>query len=365
LTLVIRGIGTAVPKHSIRQGEAAEMWRSFLASDEVGDRTLKALFRRSGVRKRHSVVLLSDEGSLSARQTFYQPAKSSDDPGPTTAERMTRYEEEAPPLAVAASGDALKKAGLEASEITHLVTVSCTGFFAPGVDASVVELLGLPRGAERTHIGFMGCHGALNGLRVASSFAGSDPTARILVCAVELCSLHLTYGSDSESLVANAIFGDGAAALVGTPGNGPDSGRECEVVASGAYLLPDSAEAMTWRVGTHGFRMTLSPSVPDLIEGQLADWLEDWLASHDLRIQDVASWAVHPGGPRILQAVEGALSLSGEDTADARQVLAEYGNMSSPTILFILEKMRDRKAPRPWVAMAFGPGLVVEAALLR
>jgi predicted naringenin-chalcone synthase len=364
LTLVIKGMGTAVPVHSILQSEAAELWTAFVPSGEVGHRTLRALFRRSGVKKRHSVILDSEEGSLSERQAFYEPARDENDYGPTTAERMERYEAKAPHLAVAAARGALENSSMTAEELTHLVTVSCTGFFAPGVDAAVVDMLGLPRGIERTHVGFMGCHGALNGLRVASSFTGSDPEAKVLVCAVELCTLHLTYGSDAEDLVANAIFGDGAAALVGVSGNGRGSNKEdWGAVASGTHLLSDASDAMTWRIGTHGFRMTLSPSVPDLIEEQLADWLTGWLGTLGLGISDIASWAVHPGGPRILQAVEGALHLSREDTSIAREVLSDFGNMSSPTILFILERMRIRGAPRPCVAMAFGPGLVVEAAL--
>lgn len=363
MTLIIKGMGTAVPRHSILQPDAAELWTAFVSSDEVGHRTLRALFRRSGVKKRHSVVLDSEEGSLSERQTFYRSVQDGNDQGPTTAQRMARYEADAPHLAVAAARGALENASMTAEELTHLVTVSCTGFFAPGVDAAVVETLGLRRGVERTHIGFMGCHGALNGLRVASSFTGADPSARVLVCAVELCSLHLTYGSDSESLVANAIFGDGAAALVGESGNGRRTGKDWGAVASGTHLLSGATDAMTWRIGTHGFRMTLSPSVPDLIEEQLPHWLAGWLDTFDLGLSDIASWAVHPGGPRILQAVEGALHLSREDTSVAREVLSDFGNMSSPTILFILERMRIRGAPRPCVALAFGPGLVVEAAL--
>jgi len=146
VTLVIRGIGTAVPDHSIQQRDAAEMWKSFLPSDEVGERTLKALFRRSGVQNRHSVVLEASAGPLSERQTFYEPAQGCEDKGPTTAMRMARYEERAPSLAADAARRALVQAGTKPDEVTHLVTVSCTGFFAPGVDASLVELLGLPRG---------------------------------------------------------------------------------------------------------------------------------------------------------------------------------------------------------------------------
>ena len=265
--------------------------------------------------------------------------------------------------------------------MTHLVTVSCTGFVSPGVDAAIVEGLNLRRDVERTNVGFMGCHGALNGVRVASAFAEAAPDAVPLVCAVELCTLHFAYGWDPDMLVANALFSDGAAALVGLPAGrraegaraprgGPASGGQDDaaapwrVSATGTHLMADSADAMTWRVGDHGFRMTLSARVPELIETRLRPWLVGWLAEQGLGLTDVRSWAVHPGGPRILSAAESALDLSRESTAVSRSVLRECGNMSSATILFILEQMRMERAPRPCVALAFGPGLAVEATLL-
>jgi len=278
---------------------------------------------------------------------------------------MARYETDAPPLAALAARRALEDAGWKATDITHLVTVSCTGFFAPGLDAALVSTLGLPRGVHRTHVGFMGCHGTMNGLRVASSFAGAHPGARILVASVELCSLHLAYGADPDDLVANAIFGDGAAALAGAPPPPTGSGTPWTVTANGTAILPDSEDAMSWRIGDHGFRMTLSARVPDVIQSHLEGWLGGWLRAEGLGMEEVASWAVHPGGPRILSAAEQALGLPKEATRTPREVLSEYGNMSSATILFILQRMRAAGAPLPLVALAFGPGLVVEALLIR
>jgi predicted naringenin-chalcone synthase len=365
VSLVIHGIGTAVPEHFMLQADAAEMAHVLAGPDGRGVRTLKALYRRSGIEKRHSVLLDLAEGPLGVRQSFYDPAPTPGDPGPTTAARMARYEAEAPSLAARAARDALDEAGWKAADITHLVTVSCTGFFAPGLDATLIEILGLSRSVHRTHVGFMGCHGAMNGLRVASSFTGTDPGARVLVAAVELCSLHLAYGSDPDDLVANAIFADGAAALVGTaPGTAAPDG-DWTVAANGTFLLPDSADAMSWRIGDHGFRMTLSARVPDLIQGHLKGWLQTWLAGEGLALEEVASWAVHPGGPRILTAAEDALGLEKAANRVPREVLSEFGNMSSATILFILQRMRMLDSPRPLVALAFGPGLVVEAVLVR
>jgi predicted naringenin-chalcone synthase len=213
---------------------------------------------------------------------------------------------------------------------------------------------------QRVHVGFMGCHGALNGLRVAQALTGADPTARVLLCAVELCSLHFHYGWDPKKVVANALFADGAAAVVGAAAGPADAWR---VAATGSCLIPDSEYAMTWNIGDHGFEMTLSTRVPSLISAHLRPWLEAWLAQCGIALEHVASWAIHPGGPRILSAVERPLGLTEEATVVSREILAAYGNMSSPTVLFILGRLQTRHAPRPCVALGFGPGLIAEAVL--
>jgi predicted naringenin-chalcone synthase len=233
---------------------------------------------------------------------------------------------------------------------------------APGVDVAIIEGLGLPRTTQRTHVGFMGCHGALNGLRVARSFGDGSSGHVCLVCSVELCTLHFSYGWDPDMMVANALFADGAAAVVGRSANG--RGDEWRVGGTGTFLVPDSHDDMTWRIGDHGFRMTLSARVPELIESHLQEWVVRWLAQHGLEVADVASWAVHPGGPRILTSVERSLGVDRRHSEVSREVLAEHGNMSSATILFILHRMKQLDAPRPCVALAFGPGLVVEALLI-
>ncbi|HSW29633.1 MAG TPA: type III polyketide synthase [Longimicrobiales bacterium] len=359
MSLRIEGIGVAAPEHAMPQDEAAELLVSLLHEGGRA-RTVRALYARSGIRKRHSVLLDLPEGESTPRQSFYAPARDGDDDGPSTAVRMQAFEASAPPLAAAASDAALRDAGMTPGEITHLVTVSCTGIFAPGLDAALVERLGMPRTVQRTHVGFMGCHGALNGLRVASSLAGADPDARVLLCCVELCSLHLGYRQDADTLVANALFADGAAAVVGVGANG--SGWR--VAASGTLLMPDSADAMSWRIGDHGFRMTLSARVPELIRAEVGGWLRGWLKDQGLVLEDVRTWAVHPGGPRVLTAFGEGAGLEQHAFAVSREVLAEHGNMSSATLLFILQRLREAGAEAPVVAVAFGPGLVAEVALL-
>jgi predicted naringenin-chalcone synthase len=242
--------------------------------------------------------------------------------------------------------------------------VSCTGFHAPGVDYELITGLGLRPTTQRTHVGYMGCHGAVNGLRVAAAFTGADPAARVLLCAVELCSLHYFYGWEPSKVIANALFADGAAAAVGSPADAAPADAWA-VTATASRLLPDSAGAMTWTVGDHGFEMTLSKHVPRLIAAHVRPWLIEWLSACGLALADVGSWALHPGGPRILEAVEEGLHLPRDAAAVSRQVFSECGNMSSPTLLFILDRLRAAGAARPCVALAFGPGLMAEAALLR
>ncbi len=225
-----------------------------------------------------------------------------------------------------------------------------------------MESLGLNRGVSRTHIGFMGCHGALNGLRVAAALSSSAPAGRVLLCCVELCSLHHQYAAAPQQVVANALFSDGAAAIVGAAGYAENS--SWRVVDHFSLLLPETAELMAWRIGDNGFDMRLSPHVPGVIRDMLRPWLCEQLSRHALTIADVRAWAIHPGGPRILTACAESLGLDQDCLAPSQQVLADYGNMSSPTVLFILEQLRTRGDALPCVVLAFGPGLAIEAALI-
>jgi predicted naringenin-chalcone synthase len=359
------GIGTAVPPLRINRSEAVDAARALCAEDDGHAELLASLYRQAGVEARH-VVYSREEfrraayGEGECDSPFIPKGKG--DRGPSTAERMARYEREAAPLAERASLAALERSGVEPGELTHLVTVSCTGFSAPGVDISLIKRLGLSATVERTHVGFMGCHGALNGLRVARGLLAAEPTARVLLCAVELCSLHYAYGWDPKKLVGNALFSDGAAAVVLGPGlaRGEDAWL---LAASGACLFPGCEQAMAWRVRDHGFDMVLSTRVPGLIRQHLRPWLAAWLARQGLAAGDVACWAVHPGGPRILACVEDALGLPAAATGASRSILEFYGNMSSSTILFIIEELMQRRSVRPCVALGFGPGLAAEAVL--
>jgi predicted naringenin-chalcone synthase len=357
MNMILAGIGTALPPYRISQIDAATIAKQYSCETPAQERLFVTLYRRAGVDGRNCTVLDASDGPLESRQSFYGSM------APTTLDRMRKYAAEAGPLAASAAREALRDAGVGAERITHLVSVSCSGFHAPGFDIALVKQLPLVSGVARTHIGFMGCQGALNGLKVARAFLQADPSACVLLCALELCSLHHQYGWDSDKIVANALFADGAAAVVVVAGESATD-SQFRLVAAGSEVIEDSEDAMSWRIGNHGFEMTLSPRVPELICTYLRPWLEGWLANAGLDLAGVRSWAVHPGGPRILTAVGEAISLDRQALEESQRTLAEHGNMSSPTILFILDRLRRARALRPCVALAFGPGLVVEAAIL-
>lgn len=362
IAMHLDGLGTSQPPLSISQPDAEARAAAISGFTPEDQRKLRLLYRASGVKQRGS-VLLEPDGNGGVTQSFYGPRASDSDRGPTTAERMTRYEGAAADLAEQASRRALDAADCPASSVSHLVTVSCTGFSAPGFDFALIDRLGLDPEVSRTHVGFMGCHGALNGLRVARALASQQPGAPILLAAVELSSLHHFYGWHPDRLVANALFADGAAAIVGSARSLESTRGGWKLVAQSSTVLPGTSDLMSWRIGDHGFEMTLSARVPGVIIETLRPWMEHWLASTGTPLESIRSWAVHPGGPRILSAVEAALSLPDQTLSVSRDILAKHGNMSSPTVLFILDELRRKGAPLPCVALGFGPGLAIEAAL--
>lgn len=362
MAATLTGLGLATPEHSILQEDAVEhALGTCVASDQY--RTLASCFYgHSGVEKRHSVLLSASTNGEPAKQSFFGAPDSQRPYGPSTGERMTAYSVSASGLAAEASARALSDARLDPQEVTHLVIVTCTGFESPGVDIELISKLGLLPTIARTSVGFMGCHGAINGLRVAKSFCDADAEARVLMVAVELCTLHYQYGWTTDRIVANSLFADGAAAVV-VHGGGDQTGLNLS--SSFSEILPNSREAMSWRIGDQGFEMTLSPEVPNLIATRTRPSVQRWLSDQGLLLETVRSWAIHPGGPRILDAAVEALGLSTDDVEASRQVLAEYGNMSSPTMLFVLDRLRRAGADQPCVLLGFGPGLAIEAALLR
>jgi alpha-pyrone synthase len=360
MPLEILGLGTAVPPDVTSQADALRAAR-ILGDPAVANAPwLKPVYERSGVNTRHQVLGFGFvEDVFAGTRTSESPfLAGADSRGPSTGARMTMYAEHAPKLALDATLKAIADAKIAPGSITHLVTVSCTGFIAPGIDMVLIQALGLRPTVERLHIGYMGCHGAINGLRATLALA-SDPSAVILMVCTELCSVHYYTGPVPDKVVANALFADGSAAIIA---RGSPSGLR--VTATGSCVIPNTVAEMGWTIHDHGFEMTLSQQIAPLIGTHLRPWLSAWLATRNLNIEQIHGWAIHPGGPRILSAVQECLPLSVEQIAASRAILSEFGNMSSPTVLFILQRLLETQVRPPMVLIAFGPGLVAEAALV-
>lgn len=378
----IIGLGLAHPPIASTRDHAAAFSVETPALTGEAARLALAVHARSGIDRRPSVLLRhAPDQPHGVQQSFYPPAAHADDRGPTTASRQHAFAAHAPPLAAAAARAAIddarrSRASFTPADITHVIVVSCTGFLAPGLDVLLARELGLNPAVQRLGIGFMGCHGALVGLRTARDLALASPPsapAHVLLVCVELCSLHFQYSTRPDHIVANALFADGAAAAIisAAPPDLP-SIIPRTLRAAAATIIPDTLDVMGWTIGDHGFAMTLGESVPQHIRARLGPWVRGVLADAGGRTDALADdfhWAIHPGGPRVLSAVGEALDLSAAALAPSRATLRDFGNMSSPTVLFTLAQVWSSIAdtttpPRPIVALAFGPGLTAEAALL-
>lgn len=355
----VLSIGTATPMHARTQEEMLALQLDLMPGGGLSAERVRQVYERSGVVRRGAVIFEQGEDGRVA-QVLYLAGGS-----PGTGERMALYERLAPGLGHIAGARAVEGAGIEPSAVTHLITASCTGFSAPGVDQALGDLLGLDRGVERAHLGFMGCHAAVNGLALARMICRGDADAVVLVCCVELCSLHMQFGGHWSGVVANALFADGAAAAVVVGAGAKHERSGFRVVDSATQRIAGSEDEMGWTIGDRGFEMFLSPRVPDRIGEAVPGWVDRWLGGRGLGRDDIRCWAVHPGGPRVLESVTGSLEIDAARARWSGEVLREHGNMSSATVLFVLDRARaDLRAGDLCVALAFGPGLVAEGLLL-
>lgn len=364
-------IGTSVPNHQASQEDAAGFMKAVAAGmlDAgllPGETALPRhcaridrLARHSAITRRASVV--ADFLRAPADFDFF-PRNAALEPPPSTAARMAVYQREAPPLAEAAAADCLRQADVPPRAVTHLILVSCTGFVAPGVDILLQRSVGLRPDLQRQTIGFMGCYAAFNGLRAADAICSARPDAVVLLVCVELCTLHFQRSLEPDAIVSNLLFSDGAAAALLTRTRpGP-----LALLRSSSRLCPEETAAqMTWTIGDHGFQMTLAAAVPESLRRALPSFVDDLLAPRHLTRADLSFWAVHPGGRRIVDVVHEELAVPAERLAPSHEVLSAHGNMSSATVLFVLQRWLMRDLPRGavGVALAFGPGLTLEGAL--
>ncbi|HVN93646.1 MAG TPA: 3-oxoacyl-[acyl-carrier-protein] synthase III C-terminal domain-containing protein [Terracidiphilus sp.] len=350
-TAYLNRIATAVPPHDMHS--AFVSFAQGLLSEGTPRNLYRRMVRLSAIDHRYSFLKpivteggeMQDEGALFVRGNF-----------PSTARRMEAFREFAPQLARCA----LLKLALTDAErraITHVIVTCCTGLYAPGLDFEMTELLHLNPSVERTFIGFMGCYAAINALKTARHIVRSEPESKVLLLSLELCSLHMQETQDLEQLLAFTVFADGCAAYVVT--------AEPAGFALDSFLavnLPGSDQLITWRIGEQGFDMHLSGQVPGQLRQGLAE--AGTRITHGREISAIDLWAIHPGGRTILDAAEKGLALPAEALADSRNILLNYGNMSSASIMFVLQRLMQRAIPgQVGCAMSFGPGVTAETMM--
>ncbi len=363
MTAWLHRIGTAVPRHAFTQDFALARMKEWMAGDPRA-RYLSRLYCHSGIEKRHTVLAASDKETI---PLFY----ARDDHGqlaePDTKRRNDLFIREATPLAIESARNVLDEAaGLGKHDITHVITVSCTGFFNPGVDFRLIRDLDLSPSVQRYHLGFMGCYAAIPALKMAAQFCEADPRAVVLIQLTELCSLHLQLGGGMDTLLANTLFADGAAAAIVSGRRPMSDAAAIRLDPFFSTLIPKGESDMAWDIGNTGFQIALSSYIPDIIGGDIRTILEPALFAAGSHADDIDLWAVHPGGKAILDRVQQEMLLEAGQIEDAREVLRAFGNMSSVTIMFVLARMlaAGRKESARILAMAFGPGLTVEAGLM-
>lgn len=350
----IVSIGTANPRYCHRQDDILQFMLDATNPDEKSRKLLPLLYKRSGINTRYSVF---PDFSLSRGNWHFF---GNNCVSPTLEQRMKLFNEEVVNLSETAIKKCLKDTRVE--EITHLITVTCTGLSAPGLDILLTEKLRLPANIIRTSVNFMGCYAALHALKIADAFCRADASSKVLIVCTEICTLHFQKSNHIDDVLSSTLFADGSAACL-VSGNSKDSGLTIEQFFSKIALAgqPD----MAWQLSGNGFLMTLTNHVPKLIKEEIGSLLHSCLNQLNLSRKDISHWAIHPGGKNILEAVENALALNHNDLAVSYDILRDYGNMSSATILFVLEKIMQKPHTRGNIfTVAFGPGITIETAML-
>ncbi|HWZ21647.1 MAG TPA: type III polyketide synthase [Cytophagaceae bacterium] len=362
----LKSIGTAVPQFKNVQQDIAHFMAEAAGMTQEEKNVMTTLYRASGIGNRHSVI--PDFGRKNGAYTFF-PNTPNLEPFPTVRDRMQLYEREALPLALKAVGNCFEAfENFKPKSITHLITVSCSGMYAPGLDIELVEKLSLNRSVQRTSINFMGCYAAFNGLKIADAICKSNSEAKVLLVCVELCTIHYQKSKDWDQVLSNALFSDGAAAVL-IDNEKPVSEKALMLDAFHCDLAPEGKNDMAWHIGDFGFEMILSSYIPNLIKSGIAKLTSDLLKNLELEPEEIDFYAIHPGGKKILEVIESELKIEKSKNRYAHQVLREYGNMSSPTVLFVLKEiMKEVKSAdheKNILSFAFGPGLTMESMLLK
>ncbi len=363
---VIRSIGTAVPPHKISQELYHRILENANGLSREGKIHLRKIYSRSGIESRHSV--LEEFGREDhADNILFHPANHH--PPLSVSKRMELFETYAADLCEEAIMDCFKNISVSLSEVTHLITFSCTGMSAPGLDIQLVEKLKLNRNVERTCINFMGCYAGINALKVANHIVRSEPSSVVLLTGVELCTLHYQENEKQDQVIANALFADGAAACVITAKPQERKKNELHLTLENFYaeFEPSGKNEMVWRIGDFGFDLRLSVYVPSLIKESIHSLMEKLFQKSNITKDKIDYYALHPGGMKILEACEEALGITKEQNEISYNVLREYGNMSSVTIFFVLNRylktLSQKDAGKKILSCSFGPGLTMEAMI--
>ncbi len=355
----IHQIETVVPDHLYRQEEVREKMKNIVQGSDRDKRIIHHLYSRSGIEKRYSVV--DDFQSDSSHSLFFNGQGSS----PGTRSRNDTYIREGRKLFIRTARELIDNSVFRAEDITHLITVSCTGFYAPGPDIDIIKSLALSPSIERYHLGFMGCYASIPALKLADQICRSNPEASVMIVSVELCTIHFQAHPRMDNLLSASVFADGGAGAIVSSRKPENHAYQIDGFASS--ITEKGAGDMAWSIGDNGFNMVLSNYIPELLSKGLESFLKPVLKPFGLNQDQIDLWAVHPGGRAILDKVEKTLSLSDDTLSASRKVLSDFGNMSSATILFVLKEFLNRSHSKPknqTLAMAFGPGLTLEAALL-
>lgn len=325
------------------------------AMNEAEKRKLRYLYHHSGIEQRHSVIA---DYSKPVNEWKFYPQTENLEPFPTLEQRMTLFNRYAPLLSVDAIRDCLGHHH-DPGKISHLITVSCTGMSAPGLDLQVTELMEFSKNISRTSVNFMGCYAAIHALKIADAICRSEPGARVLVVCTELCTLHFQRAATTDNITSSLLFGDGAAAALVVGEESIEEGLSIDGFYS--EIIPKGKRDMAWELSSTGFLMTLSGYIPELIEADFEQIVGRALAKNKSSKEEVSHWCIHPGGKKILESIHKCLGFTNGQLDTSATVLKKVGNLSSATILFVLkEMMKQKKQVKKLFGAAFGPGLTVE-----
>jgi predicted naringenin-chalcone synthase len=354
----IISIATGVPGHRHEQADILQFMSQAYQQDETENRKLRFLYKHAGIQTRYSVV---PDYSLEMSHWKFFPDNEQLNPFPSLENRMKWFNTYASPLCV----DTITKCiddKILPQQITHLITVSCTGMSAPGLDIDIMEAMDLSKNIYRTSVNFMGCYAAVHALKIADGIIAATPLANVIIVCLEFCTLHFQKEYTIDNITASLLFADGCAAMLIKN----DTAKEKGLVLKDFYAEVSfkGKKDMAWELSSTGFLMTLTGYVSDLVEADFETLVTNALTNSKLTKDEVTNWCIHPGGKKILEAIERSLDIDKTALQKSYDVLNDYGNMSSPTIIFVLQKhlheMIEQNKPATLLGAAFGPGLTME-----